>query len=338
MKAEQNILNRIRLLLLLVVLFCYSCTDKGNSIKNGYTINGYIEGIDSGQAKLGLLELGTNKGIDLDSVAIINGRFIFTGKVHSPYQYDISINDTLGRIYFFLENSNIVIKGNKNDISNAKISGSKEDSLYQSAFEFLFDKKKGIKIIEENPEYTYSAFAAYYQFQVNNIEIGRMDSIMNNFTSEVQNSTYYNHLKDIYSAVKKVRIGEKAPNFSLPNLNNEIISLDDFDDEYRFIHFGYSEMSYYDKFFSVIHEKFTGKSFRIISISVDKNFKDWSSTSAKKEQPWINLGSYNAWGTITDTYGVKYIAQNFLLNKDGIIIRKNIDYQDLEKTLDSIFK
>lgn len=337
MKLYLTKLNRIKLLLLFVSLFCYSCNDQENSI-NGYTINGYIEGINNGQAKLGLLELGSNKGVDLDSVPIENGRFTFTGKVHSPYQYDISINDTLGRIYLFLENSNIVIKGNKDDIANVKISGSREDSLYQSAYEFLFDKKKGLKIIEDNPDYVFSAYAAYYQFQAQNLEIAKMDSIMNNFSDEVQNSTYYNHLVDIYQAVKKVRIGQRAPNFSLPNLKNEITSLDDFKGNYSFIHFGFSNINYYDKLFMGIHEKFKNENFSLISICVDKSFRDWSHTTEKKEQPWIILGADNAWGPITDTYGVKYIPQNFLLDKDGIIVRKNINYRNLEIVLDSIFE
>lgn len=321
---------------LLITLIGFSCDTAENEDK-GFTINGHIEGVADGQAKLSFLELGTNESKTLDSAIIENGKFTFQGTVHSPYQYSISINDSLGTIHLFLENSAINISGKVEDMTKVQISGSREDSLYQSyPIDAVFDKDLGMEIMTKYPDYVYAVFVSYYQFQTNNFDPSKMDSIMSNFDETVKTSTYYEHLNKIYQATKNVNVSKKAPNFSLNDQNDELISLKEIQGKYKIVNFIASEDPYFDYAFPVLHEKFNEKGLTIISISVDGNFTENRESTEGKYKPWVRLRTNTPWGLTTDLYGVKYVPQNFLIDNDGFIIRKNMDYKSLETELEAI--
>lgn len=71
----------------------------------------------------------------------------------------------------------------------------------------------------------------------------------------------------------------------------------------------------------------------IVTISIDKDRKDWLKAVKKHEYPWIQL-----WGEVNDPYMSAFyidsIPLNYLLNKKGEIIKINIDDAELSKLLE----
>ncbi|MDR6785022.1 thiol-disulfide isomerase/thioredoxin [Pedobacter africanus] len=101
--------------------------------QKNYTLTGILPAV-KGQAKAYLVLLKNNAWKEVDSTAIKNGRFQFTGTVDEPQSAMIAIRrngaadsgrqrDALG---FFIENSKITMIGT-DSISNAKITGSVAD-------------------------------------------------------------------------------------------------------------------------------------------------------------------------------------------------------------------
>jgi peroxiredoxin len=323
------------LLIILLAIFLSACTQQK---QEGYLINGNIAGLTSGgKVQLKILELDTNTGITLDSTEVVNGKFTFSGILESPYLHTIQLNDTLNIATIFLENSKVDIRGDINNLKDIEIIGSKEDSLFRSYSAYAgFDKRAGMEIIQKHPDYVYTAFITYYYFQSQNLEIETMDSILSGFSTTVRKSSYYKHLNKLYDALKQVRISKLAPEFEINDIDGELVRRSDFKGKYLLITFGGSFQRNYNPTLVKAYQKFKGKNFDIVSISIEKNREEWLNVIQEDSLTWTNLSEINGWGAITDRFGVKYIPQNFLIDTNGLILDKNIEYEKLEDILQNL--
>ena len=191
----------------------------------------------------------------------------------------------------------------------------------------LFDRKLGMDIMLNYPDYCFSAFTAYYQFQIHNIHLDTMDMIMNGFSETVKKSTYYGHLSELYSTIKKVAISQPAPSFSVPDTAGNTVKLEQFRGKYVLIDFWASwcpPCRAANPELLKLYEQFAQRGFTIVGISVDDDRISWRTAIETDRLPWVNLSNLNGWDELTEIYGVKAVPQNFLLDTNGIIIEKNI--------------
>lgn len=322
--------------LLLILQSCNSGIKKGD----GFTISGTINGVDNGTAILAKLDLVTNERLNVDTTEIKNGKFTFKGKLETPYLYTIFIDGDTQKFHLFLENSKHTITADINDLENTKIAGSREDSLFHSyKTDDIFDRKIGMDIMLHKSDYTFSAFTAYYQFQVFNIHVDTLDLIMKNFKEPVKKSVYYKHLDKLYKTIKKVAISAQAPEFTIPDVNNKPVSLKDFEGKYVLIDFWASWCApcrAANPTLVKAYETYNKRNFTILGISVDKSREGWLKAIKKDKLPWTNVSNANGWDEISDLYGVKAVPQNFLLDPQGKIIAKNIEPEHLIAQLNKI--
>lgn len=327
------------LTIFIAVVFIQSCSTRVDDI-DGYTVNGRIDGIESGVVFLARLDLITNERVDVDSTEIKDGKFTFNGKIESPYLHTLFFNNSKDKIHFFLENSAINISGNIHDIENTKITGSREDSLFHSyELDDIFDREKGMEIMLNYPDYCFSAFTAYYQFQIHNIHPDTLDMVMNGFPDFIKKSEYYEHLNNLYSRLKRVAISQPAPAFSVPDTAGNIVELKDFMGTYVLIDFWASWCApcrAANPKLVEVYNQFSDKNFTILGISVDKNWELWKNAIESDSLPWINVSNLKGWDTVSEIYGVEAIPQNFLLDPNGIIIGKNIEPEYLMDKLDRL--
>ena len=331
--------NNCVYLLMLTTIILQSCNFQVDKT-DGYTIKGSIEGINSGKAFLAKIDLVTNERVDIDSVEIQNGKFTFSGKVESPYLHTIFINNKLSKIHFFLENNDIEIFADINNLEHAKITGSREDSLFHSyKTEDIFDRKIGMEIMLNYPDYSFAAFTAYYQFQIHNIHADTLDIIMQGFKESVDKTVYYKHLVKLYNTLERVAISKPAPEFTIPDTKGNLIRLDDFKGKYVLIDFWASWCApcrAANPKLVHIYNTFNKRNFTIVGISVDRNKDGWIKAIQTDELPWTNLSNLKGWDEVSNIYGVKAIPQNFLLDPNGIIIDKNIEIDNMIEKLNII--
>ena len=88
------------------------------------------------------------------------------------------------------------------------------------------------------------------------------------------------------------------------------------------------------------YNKFKDKGFDIYSISLDNNVARWQAAIVQDKLAWPNhVSDLMGWRSpVAKMYGVSGIPYNVLLDKEGKILAKNLRGQQLEATLEQIFK
>ncbi|MEA1873799.1 MAG: thioredoxin-like domain-containing protein [Bacteroidota bacterium] len=139
-------------------------------------------------------------------------------------------------------------------------------------------------------------------------------------------------------------IGNLAPEIELPNPDGDTILLSSLRGEVVLLDFwaGWcgpcrrenpavveTYNNYKDKRFTI------GKGFNVYGLSLDKNRKTWIDAIAKDNLTWTQVSDLLYWQSpYVRLYNVRGIPANFLLDKNGVIIAKNLRGERLAKTLD----
>jgi len=85
------------------------------------------------------------------------------------------------------------------------------------------------------------------------------------------------------------------------------------------------------------YSKYHPKGLEIVSISLDNNKNSWIKAIRADGLEWIHVSDLKGWkNAAAAKYGVKLIPQNFLVDKDGKIIARNLRGSALDKRLSEI--
>lgn len=83
--------------------------------------------------------------------------------------------------------------------------------------------------------------------------------------------------------------------------------------------------------------KYKDKGFTVYGISLDTKQVLWEKTIKQDRLSWIHVSDLKGWSSETNrAYNIQSIPQNFLLNKEGKIIGKNLKGEALNKKLEEL--
>ncbi|MCY3540473.1 MAG: TlpA disulfide reductase family protein, partial [Gammaproteobacteria bacterium] len=138
---------------------------------------------------------------------------------------------------------------------------------------------------------------------------------------------------------KGVLPGQKAPLFSLPDLQGEEIALTDLLETRDLVYIDFWAswcgpcIESFPKLKS-LYDTFESHGFEIVVISLDESFDDWKDASLEQEFSWLNVADIGGFEQETPrAYGVQYIPIGFLVDSKGCIIRKELPTNMLERVL-----
>jgi peroxiredoxin len=134
---------------------------------------------------------------------------------------------------------------------------------------------------------------------------------------------------------KRLIVGDSPYDFTLPDSTSTAISLSSFKDQVILLDFWASSCgpcrkehaNYFD-----LYEQFKDKGFEIISVSQDRKKERWLKAMNKDRMIWVSLWDEDM-SISKYTYLVSAIPDNYLINRNGIIIAKNVRGDELRKIL-----
>ena len=87
------------------------------------------------------------------------------------------------------------------------------------------------------------------------------------------------------------------------------------------------------------YEKYHDKGFDVFGVSLDNDRDKWLQAIQDDHLTWTQVSDLEGWGnSAAKLYGVNAIPGNFLLNKDGTILARNVRGQDLQDKLAELLK
>jgi len=344
-------MNKLFKLFVITIIILTSCKNKND----GFTITGHIDGIkDSTLIKLYDLE----RQFNIDSTYSYNGGFSLNGNVKKPTGCWILANDEYATIQ--VENVEMSFTSTINNLRlNSRITGGKEqelqnkltklqkpyDIIYLGAYDSLVNQKysnddeKKVLIKKFNESQSTSQ-EIYVNFGKNhsNSYLGLNIIYMN------RNSIAKDTLKLIYqnlspsfketTSAKAIEIflyediaetGKMFIDFTAKTINGDDFTMSALKGKYIYLSFwsaGCAPCRMENRFFSENFDSIP-KDLSIVSFSLDKNIEAWKKASISDSISWHNVSDYEgSKGRVKTRYGVQAIPTSFLIDKEGIIIKK----------------
>ncbi len=136
-----------------------------------------------------------------------------------------------------------------------------------------------------------------------------------------------------------VEVGDIAPEIELPDTKGNNVALSSFRGELVLIDFWASwcgpcikEQPELIK----LNNAYAGK-FSIYSVSMDTKKALWLAAIAKQKLPWTQVSDLKYWSSpVVADYMLRSVPLNFLIDKNGIILAKNIHGSALNEMVKSL--
>jgi len=325
--------------LLFTAAIIFSCSSEPH-----YVLKGNIEGSDSMTFFLQKREAGAI--INIDSAISRKGSFKMKGTVAYPDMVQLLALNSMQRLAFYIENSNITINGKLDSLYNATVTGSKTQDEYQS----LIDSNKSlsekysalyteyqqarqsnntVKIsrIEKEAEAIQAEITRFQKdFLKNNpssyvspsilrslsygMDANEIEEAINAMDADVAQSPVARDLMERVQVMKAVAVGQKAPDFTLNDVDGNPVALSSkIGSKLLLIDFWAAwcdPCRQENPNLVKVYKDFSKKGFDVFSVSLDRAKEDWVKAIAADRLTWTHVSDLQYW----NNYAAKLYAVN----------------------------
>ncbi|HUV01296.1 MAG TPA: TlpA disulfide reductase family protein [Bacteroidales bacterium] len=361
--------------LLIIALSFVACSSEPH-----YVITGKIDGADS--ITFLLQQRVAGKIVTIDSALALKGSFKMKGGViEYPDMVQLLASGRGMRTSFYLENSEITITGTLDSLFNATVTGSKTQDEYQAFIasnkplseryskvytEYQTANQNGdnarVAELEKEAEVIQKEMTALQKDFIKNnpasfvapsllrslsyeLEATEIESYINAMDTNVAKIPIIRDMKERVTLMKTVAIGQKAPDFTMNDIEGNPVSLSSkIGSKLLLVDFWAAwcgPCRQENPNVVKVYKEFSKKGFDVFGVSLDQKKEDWLKGIADDKLTWTHVSDLQYWNNAAaKIYAVNSIPANFLLDENGVIIARNLRgealYNRVNETLGGI--
>jgi thiol-disulfide isomerase/thioredoxin len=304
-----------------------------------YRIEGRVQGYPNG-TKLYLHDVTDGSYKPIDSTIIVNDRFSFSGYIKTVYlKSGISTADFSDRVIFWLEKGQTSFLAGKGNFKKAIIEGTKIQGE-QNKLNRQLDTAKNAEAVEclfirNNPGSVISAYIL--SVYCSSWKKDTVSTLYNALSKDFKTTGYGKKVFDYLSLNRNLKIGDRYVDFAQKDTSNKWVKLSAFKGKVVLLEFWGSwcgPCREENPELVKIYNEFKANGFEILGVAAETDKRQWMNAIKTDGLTWTNVtdlkGGSNKAAMI---YGVAGYPTNFLIDKTGIIIAREVYGEDLRNWL-----
>ena len=202
--------------------------------------------------------------------------------------------------------------------------------------------KEATKFINEQPSSPISIYLLNkYFIQTPDPDYAKAQNLANTILKASPDNQKIAKISKQLDALKALKVGNKLPSFFATGLNGEGISSSDLNAKVNVITLWASwnyESINIQNLLARLKRQHEGD-LKVLSISIDGCVKDCRKIVERDSIKWSNVCDGKMWDTpVLQKIGLSYLPDNIVVDGQGKILARTLNYQDLNKKIEELIK
>ena len=320
----------------LAVVAFSSCTEE----KKGYVIDGQITDVKDGV--MYLKKYVDKTFVDVDSAVIVDGKFKFEGVAPEALAHGLTTIKASGRpMTFFLDNDAMTVTMNESG-KEMTIAGSEANDVFLRNVKLT--RSKGYSLDSLLAAHPASPVAAYFVVKdfAYKLDLEGMKSVRAKLDASLAGTEYVNQIESMIARMEKVQVGSIAPDFTLPDVDGNPVSLSSFRGKYVLVDFWAAwcpDCRKENPNIVAAWNKYKDKNFAVLGVSLDRKRDQWLAAIEKDGLAWTQVSDLKYWSSDAAVlYCIRWIPMSFLIDPEGKIVAIGLEGEELHNKLEELLK
>lgn len=300
----------------------------------------------------------------MDTLTITDGVVNYSKALGEPVFVLLGEAGTRNTVNFFAENVAYTINGSLDSIAGVKVTGGEAFNVYQpiadaqkeagqkfnelkraygeagqagdtakqtaiyAEYEAEQQKMEDMQIAAVKANSTSPASAFIVSNVYGHKSVDEMKEGLALLDSSLVSSAYYTIISEKVEKLENVAVGKVAPDFTMNDADGNPVTLSSFKGKYILIDFWASwcgPCRAENPHVVELYAEFKDKGFDILGVSLDQKKDAWLKAIEDDKLTWNHVSDLKGWGNeAAQLYAVSGIPHTVLLDKEGVIIAKNL--------------